>query len=156
MDRWSAPEFCHDAISSYCRRFGLLKAPCEDKLTGRYLALFIGPAWLRFIAPKLLPLGGLPGWAGKSFTEHGGAINLLEQNAQLREQIPMVRAVKGSCIDGNDALVLTYDSRAPIMLRRLVDELRALDDDTLLGLTHMNFPLLKRFSMPFLLRRIKH
>lgn len=155
MDTWSSPEFCHDALSSYKHLFCRLKAPSNEQLTGQYLAQFVGPAWLRFLAPKLLPLGGLSGWAGKSFSADNAAINLLDQKGQLAERVPMVRALCASSVDGNEALVLTYDARAPLMLRSLVDELRSLDGDTLLGLTYMKLPLLNRFLMPFLLHRIK-
>jgi hypothetical protein len=155
MDTWSSPEFCNDAISSYKHLFCRLKAPTNEQLTGQYMAQFVGPSWLRFLAPKLLPLGGLSGWAGKSFSADNAAINLLNQKGQLVERVPMVRALCASSVDADEALVLTYDSRAPIMLRSLVDELRTLDSDTLLGLTHMKVPLLKHLLMPFVLHRIK-
>jgi hypothetical protein len=62
-----------------------------------------------------------------------------------------------SRLDGRDGVELVYlpeDGRpAPLPWRWVRDELRAVDADTILGMTVVDLPLLRRFAFPFLLRR---
>ena len=154
MDGLADADFSRQRIVDYKNLFKRAEAPRAEAVDGRYEAEFIGPAWLRYIAPKLLPLGGLPGWFGKSFAEGEKAINLLRKGNELVEAVPMCRRFCASGIDGQSALVLSYDRRAPLGCRLLIDEFRALDEDTLLGLTVVNLPLIRSFTLPFLLKRV--
>ena len=45
------------------------------------------------------------------------------------------------------------DASGPVPWRWVTDELRALDEHTLLGMTRLDLPLLRRFVFPFLLER---
>jgi len=154
MASWETQGFAKQSIRSYRSLFESLAAPESNAVNGQYLAQFIGPSWLTAIAPRLLPLGGLSGWAGKSFNAKGEAINLLREGDKLAQRIPMVRCIERSKIDAHTGLTLTYDKRAPLPLRALRDELRVLDHDTLLGMTIVDLPLLNAIPMPFLLRRM--
>lgn len=154
MPDWEIQNFEKQPIRAYLSLFEALPAPDDALVNGQYLAEFIGPSWLTAIAPRLLPLGGLAGWAGKSFKENGDAINLLYKGSELAERVPMLRRTERSAIDTNTGLTLTYDKRAPLPLRSLRDELRSLDNNTLLGMTIVDLPLIKRLPMPFLLRRM--
>lgn len=145
-------DFLTQTIGSYIKLFESLPCPQAEQVNDCFLAEFIGPGWLRWLAPKLLPLGGLSGWEGKSLRAEK-AINLLRREGQLIEAIPMVRNESKSVLAEGDVLCLSYDKRAPVPLRALRDELRMLDDDTLLGLTVIDIPLLRKFPMPFLLKR---
>jgi len=154
MPDWEIQDFEKQPIRAYLSLFESLPAPDDTLVNGQYLAEFIGPAWLTAIAPRLLPLGGLAGWAGKSFKENSEAINLMRKDSNLEERVPMVRCTERSAIDTHKGLTLTYDKRAPLPLRSLRDELRSLDNNTLLGMTIVDLPLIRRLPMPFLLRRI--
>ncbi len=145
--------FRAQSLAHYWQLFRTLPAP-EQGLAGRFEAIFIGPLWLRILAPRLLPLGGLRGWVGKVFSRNGEANNLLRRQHTLVEKVPMVRRFDPSCLDRQNSLVLTYDMRAPLGLRCLRDELRRLNDHCLLGLTFVDLPLLRRFPMPFLLKEM--
>jgi len=153
MFKESPEAFIQQNIKYYVALFKTLECPEDSAINGDYAAEFIGPSWLRFIAPKLLPLGGLSGWYGKRLLDDGGAINLLGPQDQLTADITMVRSEQPSFFGTGNALCLTYDGRAPIGLRGLRDELRSLDEQTLLGLTVVDWPVLRKLPMPFLLRR---
>jgi hypothetical protein len=153
MHAWPSSQYLTQPVRAYQDHFRSLNIPSDDELEGRYKATFIGPAFLRYIAPKLLPLGGLKGWYGKAFSQETRAINLLDQKGRLIERVPMERAITQSKFDLRNALVLTYGPEAPLPLRALRDEFRWLDQKTLLGITIVDLPILRRITLPFLLRR---
>lgn len=150
---WQAPGFENQSLHDYRALYSSLEVPDPVSVNGPYRAEFIGPRFLVHAVPKFLPLGGLPGWYGKVFKQDNQAINLLRKRNDIVEAVPMVREVRASGFDDKPALVLTYDKRAPLMLRLLVDEFRSLDADTLLGLTIVDLPLMRKLVLPFLLRR---
>lgn len=141
------------SLKAFQSLFSLLNAPDPEWLNGRFRAEFVGPKSLQAIAPRLLPLGGLPGWCGKAFVGDKQAVNLLSNGSQVVEAVPMLPAFAPSQIDQRQALVLRYDQRAPLACRKLVDELRVLDETSLLGLTMVDLPLLRKLVMPFVLKR---
>lgn len=153
MSSWPDADFYTQSISFYLNRFRALTVPEPSLLEGRFKAQFIGPSWLVWLAPRLLPIGGLAGWYGKSFAAPDTAINVLRSGDQLVESVPMNRTVCCSRFDDQNAFVLTYGKAAPLLLRGLRDEFRALDADTLLGLTIVDVPVLKLLPLPFLLLR---
>jgi len=153
MQKARNTSFSTQPLAAFRHLFRSLPAPASD-LQGQFYASFIGPLWLRTLAPTLLPLGGLSGWVGKTFTPDGSANNLLRHQDRLVERVPMIRSLAPSRLDQSPCLALTYDHRAPLGLRRLRDELRTLDDNTLLGLTFVELPWVRRFPMPFLLERM--
>ncbi len=145
--------FAQQAIVNYQQLFAELEQPSADSVNGDYLAEFIGPVWLRKAAALSLPIIGLPGWVGKRFKSDGTAINLLLSHGQVIEKVPMDRNESDSNIVPGKVLALSYPDASPLLLRPLIDEFRALDGDTLLGLTLVNLPLLRGLPLPFLLRR---
>lgn len=131
-------------------------------LVGDHEAEFVVP--LRTVAPFSLGLIGLPGWYGKRFgLESDGVVagvNLLRPESgssavtQLRETMPMTVRDGVSKIDGRRAVIVDYapGTRAPWPWVR--DELRSLDDGTLVGMTVLDVRGLSWIGgMPFLLRR---
>ncbi len=54
-------------------------------------------------------------------------------------------------VDRRPCLAVTYPAGSPFPWPQVVDELRFLDDDTLLGLTLVNMRGLNRLAFPFLL-----
>jgi hypothetical protein len=121
--------------------------------SGFYRARFIGPAWLRLGAGPSVALGGLPGWQGKRFIDPFTATNVLRRREQLVEKFTMHSNERPSLVDGKPGVDLSYGSTGPIPWRWLRDELRQLDDDTLLGMTVIELPLFNRLAFPFLLSR---
>ncbi len=142
------------SLAELRRVFTTLEEPADHLCRGFFSASFVGPGWLRKIAPVSVSLMGLPGWTGKRFLSDERAINVLRQEEQTRDAIPMVIRREPSLIDGQPVLALVYtlpDSPWPLCWFR--DELRTLDERTLLGMTLVDKPLLRYMAFPFLLER---
>ncbi|MFP2909213.1 hypothetical protein ACLESD_30070 [Pyxidicoccus sp. 3LFB2] len=115
---------------------------------------FVGPAWLRLGSPVLLAVLGMRGWWGKDFAAgaHGG-VNLVRRGDGLHPSVPVLLRNGVSKADGRTGLQVEYPREAGVQWRPFVDELRWLDGRTLLALTHLELPLLRRLTLPFLLHR---
>lgn len=131
-------------------------------LVGDHEAEFVAP--LRAVAPFGLGLIGLPRWYGKRFvTAADGSttgVNLLHGGgggsgaASLQETMPMSVRDGVSRIDGRPAVIIDYapGTRAPWPWIR--DELRSLEDGTIVGMTIVDVRGLSWIGgTPFLLRR---
>jgi hypothetical protein len=100
----------------------------------------------------------MAGWWGKQFrapASGGDSLegeNLLLRRGRLVESIPMRAHIGPSRVDGRPALVVKYPADARWPHRRVTDELRPLDDNTLLGLS-FGLPFAPRKGAPFILRR---
>jgi hypothetical protein len=141
------------SVSKLKALFSTLQAPATDMCSGFYRAEFIGPWWLRFSGRPSVALSGLPGWQGKQFLSDATATNILLKKGQTRQAL-LMRCVNGvSQVDGRHGLALHYGTDAPRPWRWVRDEIRAVDEKRILGMTVINLPLLNRFSFPFLLVR---
>lgn len=141
-------------LTQLLQHFRTLPDAQESRIAGQYAATFVGPWWLRTLAPLSLPLVGLRGWCGKHLIGNGHATNLRRQGTQPpRECVPMQTSLQPSRIDGRPTLALTYPPGSPLLLRFFIDELRPLNDHTLMGVTTVDLPLLRRMPLPFLLSR---
>ena len=139
---------------SSCRDMFSSKEPPEPALLqGVYQAAFVGPAWLRLSAGPSLALLGLRGWWGKEFDGAGGAINLVSRGTDLVDKYSMRVESAVSLIDHKDSVRLSYPSSNPFPWPWVIDELRQIDQDHLLGMTIVNLAWLRRIAFPFLLRR---
>jgi hypothetical protein len=133
--------------------------PTLGTLVGVHEGSFAGPAFVRLPAPLFMALTGMLGWCGKEFDPPRSdpallsGRNLVRQRGAVRRSIPMQAKVAPSRVDGRLALVLSYPPDARWPWRRTTDELRPLDDQTLLGLGFVDAPLLRGLPLPFLLRR---
>lgn len=143
----------HASLKQLRQLFQQLSPPPLSIRTGFYQASFIGPAWLRACAEPSVALCGLPGWQGKRFLDPLTATNVLRRRGQLVEKFSMQCNRRPSLIDGQNGVDLSYGACGPIPWRWLRDELRQLDDNTLLGMTIIALPILKHLAFPFLLRR---
>lgn len=140
-------------------RWSSLEAVSLDELTGDHEAEFLAP--LRRLAPAGLGLIGLPRWFGKRFRpgpdSSATGVNLVRPSGPgeaLDEVMPMQVRTGRSVIDGGPAVVIDYapGTRAPWPWVR--DELRRLDDRTLVGMTVLDVRGLRLLGgTPFLLRR---
>ena len=134
--------------------------PALDTLVGVHEGSFAGPAFVRLPAPLFMVLTGMPGWFGKEFDPPGSdpaqlsGRNLVRRRGAVHPSIPMQAQVAPSRVDGRLALVLSYPSDARWPWRRTTDELRPLDDQTLLGVGFVDAPLIRGLPLPFLLRRL--
>lgn len=137
--------------------FSTLPQPSRALFRGFFRATFIGPAWIRIAARPSLEVSGLPGWQGKRFLDDEHATNVLTKGATTREHLAMRVTAVTSRVDGRPGVALTYPhrgrERAPIPWRWVRDELRQFDDDTILAMTVVDLPVLRRFALPFLLVR---
>lgn len=137
--------------------FSSLPPPHAGMRHGFFRASFIGPAWLRVTGRPSVALSGLPGWQGKKFLNADDATNVLLKGGTVREALAM-RVTPGlSQVDGKPGLALHYVPQqgkpAPLPWRLVRDELRAVDDNTILGMTVIDLPLLRLLAFPFLLTR---
>jgi hypothetical protein len=142
-------EKLHGSLGGLRRLFMSLSAP--DSLTGVYRAEFVGPAWLRALAPPSLALGGLAGWWGKAFDGRGGAVNIVVRDGAQRRVLRMTIARLPSLIDRASGLTLSYPKGSPFPWVWIVDEARRLDEQTLLCMTVIRPRGLRKLAFPFVL-----
>lgn len=135
--------------------------PGLTDLVGVFEASYVG-APLRAVAPRGLALVGLPRWFGKGFAPSAGdpavltGTNLLRttDGSGLTPTLPMRATIAPSLADGRPALVVSYAADAPRPWRWVRDEFRPWDDTTLLGMTFVDRPGLRRLpGTPFVLQR---
>lgn len=127
--------------------------PSLSQRSGFWRARFIGPWWLRLGGRPGVALSGLRGWQGKRFLTPETATNVLRHAHGDVEALTMLCRDAVSDLDGCPVAALSYGSAGPVPWRWVTDELRALDDRTLLGMTRIDLPGLRRLALPFLLER---
>jgi len=150
-----AQELNHQSLASFGSLFASLPAPTAASLAGTHRSEFVGPWWLRQVAgPGLVPLG-LGGWWGKQFDAQGDGLNIVRRRGQLTTIMPVKLVELNSLIDGRTGLTVSYprDSRLPWPW--VVDELRRIDENCLLGMTLIVKRPLSRIALPFLLHARK-
>jgi putative intracellular protease/amidase len=136
--------------------FRAAPAPELGALVGRHQANFA--SWLRVGGPLAMSLTGMHGWWGKQFrvSAAGGdsleGENLLQRRGRIVKSIPMTAEIGNSRVDGRPALLISYPPDARWPHNRVKDELRPLDEQTLLGLS-FGLPLAPRGGAPFILHR---
>jgi hypothetical protein len=146
------------SLSALGAAFRAAPEPTLADLVGEHAAEFIGPGWLRAVAPTGLRILGMPGWCGKRFEPDSGdgvldGVNLLRSGERLIDSIPIKAAVGLSRMDGRPVLAVTYPADARFPWPHVVDELRPLGSDVLLGMT-IGIPRFRAVAIPFLLRRV--
>lgn len=148
-----AQDLKKQSIGWYRAKFETLDSPTIAEMNGRFRAEFVGPGWLRAIAPPGLAPLGLGGWQGKTFDGSGGGMNLVQRQGEVREIIPIVLKVEKSLINGRSGLNITYPPGTRFPWPWIVDEIRWLDNETILGMTLMTKAGLHRLALPFLLHK---
>jgi hypothetical protein len=147
------------SVRSLLRAFREAREPKLEAIVGAFEGSYAGPAIVRLPAPLFMAITGMPGWFGKEFDPPGSDAtvlsgrNLIRRHGSLDRSIPMRARVAPSRIEGRLALVLSYPSDARWPWRRTTDELRPLDDETLLGIGFVDAPVIRRLALPFVLRR---
>ncbi len=133
--------------------FSTLDSPSIVEMNGRFRSAFVGPGWLRTIAPPGLAPLGLGGWWGKTFDGQGNGMNIVKRQGELREIIPIVLKEEISKINGRSGLNITYPPGTRFPWPWIVDEIRWLNDETILGMTLVTKASMHRLALPFLLHR---
>lgn len=135
---------------SYKRLFNVLAAPPAN-LQGRFEAELTGPAFAQKLSRFGLSLRGFAGWHGKAFDGQGRGVNLMQREGKLIEAVPMTTSIETSPIDGRESFFIRYPADTLWPWPHVIDELRVVDDKTLLGMTHLTSgPVI---ALPFLLHR---
>lgn len=141
------------SISELKQLFSSLPVPEPAMRQGFFRARFVGPFWYRPFGFPGTHLAGLPFWQGKKFLTADTATNILRKGDGVAEYLGMTVVAAPSLVDGKPGVSLRYGTQAPWPWRWVRDELRALDDRTILGITIVDLPLLRHFCFPFLLVR---
>jgi hypothetical protein len=139
-------------LNQFQNLFESLPVPDAASIRGVYQASFVGPSWLRTSAKPALVLSGLGGWWGKEFHKERTAINIVVRAGNFSTRFPMKLVNAQSFIDGKDGLALHYQAGNPFPWMYIVDELRRIDDTTLLGMTLANLRGLRHLAFPFILQ----
>ena len=139
-------------IKQFRDLFKSLPVPEAASIRGIYQASFVGPGWLRTSAGPALVASGLGGWWGKEFHTDGTAVNIVLRAGTFSTRFPMKLVNTPSFIDGKNGLVLHYQAGNPFPWMYIVDELRRIDDTTLLGMTLANLKGLRQLAFPFILQ----
>lgn len=140
-------------LFSFKQLFADLPAPLQNSTRGTWQAFFVGPAWLRWLAPRGLFLLHFGGWWGKEFSANGTGYNYFDRKGVRIQDFPMKIMETPSILDGKPCLVVKYGTDARFPWRFIQDELRELTDNSLLGMTILSSPGLPIFPLPFLLTR---
>ena len=146
-------EFNQYPLRKFRDLFASLSVPEAASIRGKYHAAFVGPAWLRTSAGPSLQITGLGGWWGKEFHDDGTAINIVLRAGQFSTRFPMKFVNAKSFIDGRDGLALHYQPGNPFPWMFVVDEIRCMDESTLLGMTLANVSGLRGMAFPFILQK---
>lgn len=141
----------HAGLGTLRTLFTQLPPVAPETMATAYRAAFVGPWWLRRTAAPALALLGLGGWWGKWFDGDGNGRNIVHRRGRLQWAMPITVAERPSLIDGQPCLAVLYPHSSPFPWRYVVDELRRLDEERLLGLTIADLPGLRRIAFPFLL-----
>ncbi len=139
----------------YRDRFASLAPPACGSLRGRFQGQLVGPAWFRYGARALLAVLGMRGWWGKEFDAEGRGVNLVRRGKDLRPAVPLALREGRSYVDGRQGVRVEYPPECPRRWRLFVDELRWWDDETVLAISHVKLPLLRRLTLPFVLHRFE-
>ena len=135
--------------------FAALEPPGAEDFHGCYRGEFVGPGWLRRLAGPLLVVTGLGGWWGKDFDGQGKAVNLALREGSLKRVFPMFLVEEESLIDGKRGLALHYEADNPFPWPLIVDELRIVAPQLILGMTMVRLGPLHRLALPFVLHPVE-
>jgi hypothetical protein len=138
-------------LFEFPRLFAALEPPAPDILRGVFKGSFVGPRWLRGLAGPLLAVTGLGSWWGKDFDQQGNAVNLVLRQGQIQRRFPMLLKEEVSRLDKRPGQSLYYAPQNPLPWPWIVDELRILQPDLLLGMSMLRPPAFKWLALPFVL-----
>jgi hypothetical protein len=139
------------SLTDFPEYFSSLEVPEPGSLPGLYKGYFIGPTWLRKLAKPLLVITGMGDWRGKSIDPHGNIINLVSTKRGLERKLPMKVIEQTSLIDGKPGIAFSYDASNPYPWPWVIDEMRSIGENWVLGMTLIQWGPLVRLPLPFVL-----
>lgn len=138
------------SLATYMQVFRTLPPLLKEEFHGTFQGIVVGPAWFQKVFNRLMVVGGLGGWQGKEFGADGNGVNVVQRGGKISHVAPMlVLGTFPSAFDGQPTLVLGYHNGLHIHIN---DEIRRLDERTVLGMTYLKYGFLKQLPMPFVLR----
>jgi len=142
-----------DGLSlSSCREFfSRLSPPVIESLDGFYRGLFTGPGWLQTIAAPGLRWVHFGGWWGKQFMGETRGVNLFCRHGEYVQDFPFTIHKATSLVDGVSGVTIRYGGVNPFPWPQVVDELRTLEDGSLMGMSVANIGPMRKLPLPFLL-----
>ena len=143
----------HLSLPEIRRFFSTLSPPEVASLPGLHRGFFVGPAWLTPLWPPTLAITGLGGWWGKDIDEAGEAVNIVRQKGVYQRRFRMYPVECTSHLDGKNGLALLYREENPFPWPKIVDELRRIDKEHILGMTLAEIGPLHKLGFPFVLQR---
>ena len=99
----------------------------------------------------MLAIAGLGGWWGKEIAADDTAINLVHRQGNFEYRFPMLMIEETSFLDGKTGRSFHYRKDNPFPWPYIVDEMRRIDDNHILGMTLANIRPFRRFGFPFVL-----
>ena len=142
-----------EPLGAFPTMYRELEAPRLEQLVGTHRAAFVGPGWLRTIAPPGLALGGLGGWWGKRFDANSSGVNLVMRAGRPEAILPVKLEFRSSRVDAQATACVLYPPESRWPWPHVLDELRVLEPDCLLGLTFFQIGVFSRLPLPFMLFR---
>jgi hypothetical protein len=151
----STEEVDRGSLESLRRLFPMLAPPEPGALDGVYRAQLTGPSWWQQLSKIVLAPAGLGGWWGKEFDGQGNGKNIVSRGESLERVLPMEVVETISLVDGRQGISLRYPPGSRFPWTWCVDELRQIDEGTLLGMMVVNVGPLRKLAFPFILHRHK-
>ena len=145
----------HLSLLEFPDYFSSLDAPQTSTMKGLYKGSFVGPAWLRALVGPLLVITRMGKWLGKDIDPGGRALNLVRTRGGIVQKFPMRLVEHESLIDGKPGLALRYEDSNPFPWPWIIDELRSIQPDMVLGMTITRIGPLVRLPLPFVLQSRK-
>ena len=148
-------ELTKQSLGWYRAKFNTLDSPTIAEMNGRFHSEFVGPGLLSTFEPYGLAIlmGGI--WQGKIFDGNGHGMNIVRRKGVSHETMPVVLKKEVSLLNGRSGLNITYPSGSRFPWPWVVDEIRWLNEDTLLGMTLVTKAGLYRLALPFFLHKNK-
>lgn len=146
MEKIDAP------MKEYREVFRQLSPLPAEQLKGSYNQIPLGSvSGTKFWMLSII-IAGLPGIQGKEFDQNGEGFNLCYLVDGIKKIGPIyIAGVGPSIIDGKPSLIIRYRSK-----RYMIDELRFLDENTLMGMGYFKFGFIHSPGYPFLLKKGFH
>lgn len=144
-----------NTLRGLMRLFESLAEPVELPDGQAFDGCLVGPWWLRMLGLPLLKIGALARWQGKQFGDNKHAYNRVERRGLTELVVPMAVSISPYTRGGGKAIALKYPKKSPFPWNFVLDELRPLGDGNYLGITTMDWPLIRRIPIPFVLMSMK-
>lgn len=145
-------ELNHLSLPALYRLFSSLQPPNQLTLKGLFKGSFVGPGWLRRLDTMLLGMSGLRGWWGKDFYGDGYAVNVKLHKGQVFRLFPMTFVEQTSYLNAQHGLALRYNPDNPFPWPLILDELRQIHPELILGMTLAPLGPLRYLALPFVLQ----